>query len=186
MEDKKRIFDPKSLDTRLEVARMYNIGTPVKLMADWYGVSKEKMSEMVKSMLDDKEIVPRKLPKGGIKESGKKKKDEEDEPDDPVMEQTEGKYKSKASEYLSGVLLGDLKLSLTGAKMLRRVEMIYRPDVEAMGLDWWEFVEKAIQEMYGVAIEKWKEKRNDMDMEDIAELQAQTEMVRKMGELNGK
>ena len=67
----------------------------------------------------------------------------------PAKEMTEGRtvsrYTQKGSEYLSDMLLSDLKLSMETAKAIRVLELQYRASVEKYGIDWVDFLNGAIE-----------------------------------------
>ena len=67
----------------------------------------------------------------------------------PAKEMTEARtvsrYTQKGSEYLSDMLLSDLKLSMETAKAIRKLELQYRPSVEKYGIDWVDFLNGAIE-----------------------------------------
>ena len=67
----------------------------------------------------------------------------------PAKEMTEARtvsrYTQKGSEYLSDMLLSDLKLSMETAKAIRALELRYRPSVEKYGIDWVDFLNGAIE-----------------------------------------
>ena len=58
---------------------------------------------------------------------------------------TVSRYTQKGSEYLSDMLLSDLKLSMETAKAIRALELRYRPSVEKYGIDWVDFLNGAIE-----------------------------------------
>jgi hypothetical protein len=51
----------------------------------------------------------------------------------------------KGSEYLSDMLLSDLKLSMESAKAIRELELRYRVSAEKYGVNWVTFLNEAIE-----------------------------------------
>ncbi|WMT45365.1 MAG: hypothetical protein RE469_04020 [Cuniculiplasma divulgatum] len=67
----------------------------------------------------------------------------------PAKEITEvrtvSRYVQKGSEYLSDMLLSDLKLSMESAKAIRELELRYRVSAEKYGVNWVTFLNEAIE-----------------------------------------
>ena len=144
--------DPKVRDV---VLTMLKVGQSQRAIAAALKMRRSRVAEIIREVQENHLMQePQKNTAGTTVPSGNHDNESQsNEPakagKKPAREMTEGRtvsrYTQKGSEYLSDMLLSDLKLSMETAKAIRVLELQYRPSVEKYGIDWVEFLNGAIE-----------------------------------------
>lgn len=143
-----------------------------------------------------KRILEELQQKGVINASGKKmtlgtgsaKKTEteegKDENADPLVRPTTNKFITLASSNLSEDMVRELEDRLKGAQALKDAEMLYRKNIEAMGFDWNDWVNTALETYYELTGQWYameaKKVTPERVMEDATEIATMREFTRAM------
>lgn len=86
---------------------------------------------------------------------------------DPILAQASPKYIKKQAEHLSTSMVRETDQLIENAKSYRPIETIYRRSVEKMGMDWFEFLEVAVENLYQEVKEEYMKKVEEAELEKI-------------------
>ena len=103
---------------------------------------------------------------------------EDKEKQDDLVKPTKIKFLATAARTLSDDMVFDLKERLTAAQVLKRAELLYRPNIEAMHFNWQEWVERALRVAYEETTEWYENEGKKMSIAELMEIATEIETAK--------
>lgn len=100
-------------------------------------------------------------------DDGKDDPDADKEPEDPIIKPTRDMFITKAKQVLSDDMVKRLKGHLDAAEVLLNAETLYRKNIEAIGMNWDDFVQTALESYYMDTMEWYDKESQKPDFDKI-------------------